>query len=226
MHPARFPIALAGLALLALLTACQGDDDADATAVEVRFETVGADDGERSANGLLFTGGTLIVSEIQFSADLTAGGSVDRSRERVVTYDLATGLPVGDAPAFDLPAGDYRDVYLGVELRDEDATPSIVAEGSFVEADGATEAPIRFEFNSGEVFEAEAEGPVAVEPGTTAVASVRLRPEQWFAGISAERLAGASRDAEGVIVISERSNEAIFDVVADGLDVATDIRFE
>ena len=216
------PIVLLGG--FALLTACQGDDTDDATAVEVRFEAAGASAAERSANGLLFTGGTLIVSEIEFSADLAAGGSVDRSRERVVTYDLATGLPAEGALAFEVPAGDYTDVYLGVELRDEDATPSIIAEGTYATTAGEV-VPIRFEFNSGEVFEAESEA-VAIAPGTTAVSSVRISPEQWFARISATRLDGANRNAEGVIVISERSNEAIFDVVADGLDVATEIRFE
>lgn len=216
------PLALAACALLA---ACQPDDaDGDTTAVEVRIAVAGATEATRAGNGLLFTGGTLLVSEVEFSADRVGGASVSRSRERIVAYDLATGLPAEGEVAFEVPAGAYADAYLGVELRDEDATPSIVALGTH-ERSGGEVVPVRFEFNSGEVFEAEGEG-IEIAPGATAVSTIRLAPEAWFARVSRERLDGARLDAEGVLVVSEGRNEAIFDLAADGLDVATEVRFD
>ena len=50
----------------------------------------------------------------------------------------------------------YTSVNLGIELQDENSTPSVVIRGTYTNSDGI-DIPIRFEFNSGEVFEANAE---------------------------------------------------------------------
>ncbi len=48
----------------------------------------------------------------------------------------------------------------------------------------------------------------------------------WFAGVSTNMLEEATKNNEGVIVISETSNIDIFDIVADGLDLATEIEIQ
>lgn len=86
--------------------------------------------------------------------------------------------------------------------------------------------PVRFEFNSGETFEIEMEGNVALTEGINALAEITLDPHVWFTTVTAEQLAAADKDINGVIVISETMNEDIFDIAADGLDLATDVEFE
>ena len=93
--------------------------------------------------------------------------------------------------------------------------PGIVLEGTL---DGQA---IRFEFNSGEVFEAESES-VTVPEGEVLVVVHTLDPGAWFAGVD-----GSALDVgeDGIAVISESSNTDAFDRAADLLDVTTDGRF-
>ena len=88
-----------------------------------------------------------------------------------------------------------------------------------------TVSPIRFEFNSGEVFEAEAES-ATVTSNVSAIAKITFDPIAWFERVSAQKLDNARTNNDGVIVISETKNEAIFDLVADGLDRKTEAVFE
>ena len=132
-------------------------------------------------------------------------------------------MPVDGSAALELTAGDYNDVYLGIELYDDGASPAIVATGTYETTTGQVR-PLRFEFNSGVVFEAEA-GSATVDAGTAAIAKVTIAPAQWFAGVSAARLDNANVNANGVIVVSETSNASIFDTVADALDRSIDARF-
>ena len=55
------------------------------------------------------------------------------------------------------------------------------------------------------------------------MAQVTFDPNAWFLEVESEQLASATKNAEGVIVISETQNTNIFDVVADGLDLATEV---
>lgn len=84
---------------------------------------------------------------------------------------------------------------------------------------------LRSEFNSGEVFEAEA-ATGTVPPNTPAIAKITFDPHQWFSRVSSNQLENASVNADGVIVIGETRNAAIFDVVADGLDRSTEAVFQ
>ncbi len=112
---------------------------------------------------------------------------------------------------------------LGIEIQDVDATPSVVADGTYTDADGA-ETPVRFEFNSGEVFEANASSHT-FEAGSSAIAEIDFSPAVWFSTITGTQLDNADR-VEGVILVNESNNSAIFDIVADRLDNATQAEFK
>ena len=96
-------------------------------------------------------------------------------------------------------------------------------EGTYTRLDSSTD-PIRFEFNSGEVFEAESAG-ASVQIDKIAIAKITFDPSIWFSVISSERLDNANLDGSGVIVISETQNAAIFSDVADRLDISTQAAF-
>ncbi|MCP9236167.1 hypothetical protein [Lewinella sp. JB7] len=218
----KFSSLFSTLLLALLITACS-KDDAPTTGFQLRMELDKSTVNYRSAGDLRFTSGSVVISEIEFDGDRADGTSVSLSQESIMTFDLATGLPGSGSVAVQIPAGEYRSVYLGIELLDDGDKPTLVAEGTYGKEDG-TVYPVRFEFNSGEVFEAEADG-TTVEPGTIATSKIVLNPHHWFAGITRSDLEDATVNGSGVILISEESNTDIFDRVADGLDLATEAVF-
>ena len=155
---------------------------------------------------------------------MVEGGSISITHEQVAEIDVATGNTTPSLDAVQIPAGNYLSPYLGFELQDTNDQPQMVIEGTFIDSAG-TQVPLRFEFNSGEVFEAEA-GQVELLEGRVATAQITFDPVFWFSEVTSEELDNASRDSNGVIVISETSNAEIFSNVADKLDVATQATFQ
>ncbi len=122
----------------------------------------------------------------------------------------------------------YADKMYNVALiytkdNDDGPGPSIVIEGSYTNSDNVT-FPLRFEFDSGEVFEANA-AIVEIPEGTDIIGKIVFDAYAWFKTISATQLDNA-KTTDGIIIISETSNSAIFDEVADNLDYTTQAIFE
>lgn len=214
-----------------LFTSCSKDDSTDARlklTAGIESSAMAQAKSEFSSlkepGTLEFTDGYIWIAEVVFDGSFASGGSVSKSIGRFSKIDFATGVAEPSIDDITIPSGTYQDVYLGIELRDEDAQPSIVMEGTYTRTDN-TEVPIRFEFNSGEVFEAESDEIVVVEAEEVVTAKIVFDPYVWFSVVSANMLDNANVNGEGVIVISESRNEAIFDLVADRLDVSTDSRF-
>ena len=181
--------------------------------------------GSKAPETLIFTSGYVWVSEIVFDGTLQRGTSISRTVERFSQIDFATGIANPTLDDIIIPAGDYTFVNLGVELRDEDSQPSIVMEGLYTRTD-ESQVPIRFEFNSGEVFEAETSQQVSIAENASVLSKIVFDPNVWFSVVSNTALDNATLNSNGIIVISGRSNETIFDLVADRLDVSTESVFE
>lgn len=177
-----------------------------------------------AAANLIFDAGYIWVGEIVFDGDIVGGQSVSRTIEGFSKIDFVTGIANPIYNDVIIPAGDYTSVNLGVELRDEDAQPAIWLTGMYTRSDGTT-SPIDFRFNSGEVFEATAAS-ATVSGGKDMLAYIVLDPSVWFSVISASTLDNAVVNSNGVIMISSSSNAAIFDDVADRLDVSTEGSFQ
>jgi len=156
---------------------------------------------------------TVQVLEVVFDAD-GPDDSISLSQEQKIAVDLSDGAFDDFAP-IELAPGTYGSPYLGIEVWDDTTAPGIVLEGTL---DGQA---VRFEFNSGEVFEAESES-VTVPEGEVLVVVHTLDPGAWFAGV-----VSASLDVgeDGVALISTTSNASVFDRVADRLDQTTDGTF-
>ncbi len=142
--------------------------------------------------------------------------------EQVVDIDFATGATTPNLSSLELPVGTFVESRVELELLDENSTPSVVIEGTFEDSNSQSH-PIRFEFNSGETFEVERAGTVTFDSGMNVIAEVTFDPIVWFAGVTTDMLEQADKNNDGVIVISETSNTGIFDMVADGLDLATEV---
>lgn len=178
----------------------------------------------RLNQNLNFTSGYIWVIEVEFDGTLDNGSLVSRTVGRSSKIDFATGIATPSLDDITIPVGTYNYVNLGVELRDEDSQPSIVMEGTYTHTDSSI-IPIRFEFNSGEVFEAETSQQVAVNKSQTVLSKIVFDPQVWFSVISTDALDNAVL-TDGTIIVSQTKNASIFDLVADRLDVSTESVFQ
>ncbi len=174
-----------------------------------------------AANELVFTSGHILFREVVFDGD-NANTSVSITHEQIASIDYATGI-VSPPVIIEVPAGEYSSVYLGIEIQDDGADPTIVTEGTYTNSQGDI-IPIRFEFNSGEVFEAEA-AKVTINEGADMVAKITFDANFWFGTVTKDELDNATM-TNGIIIISSTSNPDIFDKVAARVDVATEAVFE
>lgn len=220
------------LGMLALFSACESETVTPEAQVGLEFETVKTSTqmGARmaSASSLAFTSGAITLSEVKFEAkndDDADSVEVDFKLNQDVVVDFATGESNPDLSTLVIQPGTYEKIEVELELQDEGSAPAIVLNGTFTDAQGQSH-PIRFEFNSDEKFEVKREGTVVFAEGQLAMAQVVFDPAAWFAGVSADALTEATKDAAGVIVISETQNEAIYDLVAEGLDLAKELKIQ
>jgi hypothetical protein len=176
-----------------------------------------------AVNNLVFTSGSITFREVVFDADRAdTDQSISVTHEQIAVLDFATGV-ITPAVNIKVPAGTYNDVYLGIEIQDEGDKPGIVIEGTYTNSDNVVK-PIRFEFNSGEVFEAEADS-VVLNENTNVVTRITFDPQYWFATITASQLDNATMTG-GRILISATSNVNIFSIVAERLDDRTEADFD
>lgn len=176
----------------------------------------------RVMSTLTFNSGFIKISEIEFSAlDANTNQRIAFSAERLSTVDYVSGMCSPEITDT-IPAGNYKDVKLSVEIYDDVDAPSIVMEGVFTKSNGS-QVPVRFEFNSGEVFEASA-AQISLADNTAAIAKIKFDPHYWFSTVSAEELENAVL-TNGKILINERKNAELFSKIADKLDDATQATF-
>ena len=214
------------IAITFAFTSCSKDDAGSGTAtLQITAGITNSGTRAMGAADLSFTSGYVWVREIVFDGTIAGGGSVSRTVERFSKIDFATGVATPSLDDIIIPAGTYNYVNLGVELRDEDTQPAIIMDGTYTRTDDTT-SPIQFRFNSGEVFEAETSQQVTVNEDETVLARIVFDPDVWFSVVSTDALDNANVNNAGVIVISENSNSAIFDLVADRLDISTQSVFE
>ena len=211
-------------AMLITTISCSSDDDTSNATIRLQVDTTSSTTGNQSRmtpNDLVLNSGSITFREIVFDGQ-NGSNSVSRTKEQIATIDYATGV-VSPTVEITVPAGSYTGVNLGIELQDVNSTPTVVIEGTYTNSDDV-ELPIRFEFNSGEVFEANAAS-VEIEAGADLIGKITFDALSWFSTISANQLDNADL-TDGVIIISETKNASIFDIVADRLDVETQAVFE
>lgn len=221
------------------VSACSSDDSATTkdTLLSIQFNTVtsqfdtqaqlNASSSKQAASGSFkFNDGFIMISELEYEAETENDSlSLEFEMEGVVVIDFATGIPTPDIRAITIPAGTYQEVEIEVELFDDTNEPSIVLNGIYTSPDGV-EHPVRFEFGSGDEFEVEREGTIVFTENQSAIAEITFDPSLWFAKVTDEDMESATKNMDGIIVISEDHNTDIFDIVEEGLELATDLEIE
>jgi hypothetical protein len=213
-------------------TSCEEDKPSEPQ-IGLKFNTVQTpitlNSGLKSAQQtkeLSFNSGTITLREVQFEVETDEDSvEVNFNLEAITEIDFATGETNPDISYAQIPAGSYNAMEVEIELQDEGDAPSVVLNGTFVDVEGVSH-DVRFEFNSGETFEVEKEGTITFDTNESALAQVTIDPTAWFAEVTAAQLSAATKNDKGVIVISSTQNPEIFDIAADGLDMATEVEIE
>lgn len=226
------------------MVSCSSDDDDEiivdenAAKLDIQFQTVTSEVPvmgifqenavkQAAAEGVLsFNEGQIILDELEFKGD-GPGDAVEIKFEveENTVIDFATGTSTPDIGALSLPAGSYEEVKLELDLEDDTDQPSILLLGTYVSPEGV-ESPVRFEFEDDQEFEVKWEGgAVLFEEAQTAMALITFDPTAWFSGVTNTQFAEAVRDEAGMIVVSSSVNPEIYQVVADGLELASEVKF-
>lgn len=212
------------------ITGCETNEDESTPKIGLEFNTITAPSSLKSAEQetklISFHSGFITLEEIEFEVETDNDSvEVDFNMEMNTVIDFATGETTPDISFAVIPAGTYNEMEVEIELQDEGDDPSVVLNGTYIDEDG-TAHDIRFEFNSGETFEIEREGTIVFSTNESALAQITIDPAAWFTNVSNEQLSAATKDMNGVIVISENQNTEIFETVADGLDLATEVEIK
>ena len=224
--------------LAVMLFSCSTESDQNGESrVAVDFNTVAPvvntqaitkeDPLKQTASGTLtFTDGYIAISSLEFEVE-AENDSIEREFEldQYTVIDFATGTTTPDIGDITIPAGTYEEVEVEIELAEGAEEPAVSLNGSYVAPNGVAH-PVRFEFNSHETFEVEREGVIVLAENQVAVTQITFDPVLWFAAVTDEAFANATVDADGVIVVSDTQNTEIFNVVADGLELARDVDME
>ena len=181
---------------------------------------------QAAAGTLTFSTGHIAISSLEFEVEAENDSiEIEFEIEQNTLIDFATGTTNPDINFISIPAGTYEEVEVEIELSEGLEQPAILLYGTYVAPDGV-EHKIQFEFNSEETFEVEREGLISFAEAQVAIAQVTFDPVAWFMEVTDEQYANATKNEAGVIVVSSTENTHIFDVVADGLDLASDVEME
>lgn len=173
-----------------------------------------------------FSSGHIAIERLEFEVEAENDSiEVEFDLKQNTLIDFASGTSTPDINAITIAAGIYEEVEVEIELNDHYSEPAIVLNGLFLESDG-TQHPVRFEYNTDKTFEVEREGLIEFSEAQTAVTEITINPVLWFAGVTQEHLMNANKNIDGVVVISKDQNPEIFEIVADGLKLASDVKVE
>lgn len=225
------------LVLAVTFVSCSPESDlTPESQIGVQFHTVHSDlstqanskDAQlKSASGsLTFTTGYIAIGKLEFEAEADNDSiEIEFELEQNTIIDFATGFTTPDISNIYIPAGTYEEVEVEIELREESEEPAILLYGTYTTPDGV-QHDIRFEFSSEESFEVEREGVILLEEHQVAVAEITFDPVAWFAEVTDENLENATKETDGTIVVSSSQNVEIYGIVADGLELASEMEMK
>ena len=207
-----------------LLVGCGGStepEESGTTGVKYTF-AVSNSSLPKSLNSLSFTKASIRVIELVFDAE-GPDSSISVTEPLTSTIDLILNVATPELPVVALGPGTYTSLNMGLEIRDLDADPGIIVEGTFTD-DANNNTLFSLLFNSGEVFETDADM-LVIADGSVMEAKITFYPAEWFRGVTAQDMLDATKDDAGIVVISGSSNPTIFGVMEAALDRSTQATF-
>lgn len=132
-----------------------------------------------------------------------------------------------------IPAGNYEEVEVEIDLIDHKNQPSIQLEGTYTYTDGRS-VPFRFELFGDDDddidFEVELEGEddddlFFLDKVNNPLALLQLDAKAWFSSISTSAL-DAAQLTNGVLLINRNTNRTIYRVVEDKIKASSEIELK
>ncbi len=207
------------------MVACEKEDDTGAPILQLDFNTVtsGTTLKSTSDSRLQFSSGHIILESIEFEAESDVDSlETEFEIDSFITLDFATGESNPDVSSIEIRPGTYTEIEIEIELWDQNHEPAIVLDGIWTDP-AENEHSIRFLFDSGQEFSLEKEGEFTLTERTTMIAEITFDPTIWFSGVSADMISNASRDEDGVIIISSDANTNIYDIVEEKIDLISEV---
>ena len=204
-----------------LFSACQKNGE---TELGVSFQTITTPfnlSAKKITSGQMqFSSGTIKLQEVKFKAE-SDNDSLDMKFKTtgVITIDYATGQTVPDLGYIQIPAGTYKKIKVKLKLLDDGVNPSMVLNGIYISPAGDT-TPVKLVYEDDAEFEVEEEGNLTFDNNQSFMAFITIDPSVWFANVSDDMMANATRDSSGVIVISQNQNKNIYDQISDDFKLA------
>jgi len=182
-----------------------------------------------SQQNLVFNEGFIILASFNFEGEREVGENVYFSEP------FPNGLNIylnetneAQELQFEIPQGIYNRIVIEFEILNDFEQGSLVVEGIFTNS-VSTEIPIRFEFNSSEIWEIVAEdesgnNQIIINADEPVLAKIELDPIYWFQTVTNSMFENADRitlNDKSTILISKNFNEDIFVLVVDRFDEST-----
>ncbi|UKN01285.1 hypothetical protein K6119_16275 [Paracrocinitomix mangrovi] len=182
---------------------------------------------------LEFNSGYIRITDFRVEGTRQEGAPVEMNK------DFSQGLLITFSPTImvselnlDIPQGNYTDLDISFDTFDDLGQPTIQVEGTYTNQSSQT-FPVIFEFESSETFsingESETGEPIIVlDKNIPSNTFIQFDPQYWFDIVTINMWDNAVMvDVQGTmtILINESVNDAIYDLIADRIDDATEATF-
>ncbi|MBS4071014.1 MAG: hypothetical protein KGZ90_17845 [Algoriphagus sp.] len=205
----------------------------------VKLRSSAGNSGARLANtGLDINSGFLQVKKIELETEGVdeAGREFEKEMEFKFPEIKKINFDELDSNAdffIAIPAGNYEEVEVEIDLIDHKNQPSIQLEGTYTYTDGRS-VPFRFELFGDDDddidFEVELEGEddddlFFLDKVNNPLALLQLDAKAWFSSISTSAL-DAAQLTNGVLLINRNTNRTIYRVVEDKIKASSEIELK
>lgn len=234
------------LVVLLPLFSCKKDELTRPVAAELQLEIAGMEDG-RTVEPLLVQGGLLRTGSLNFEGYRESGEDYFFTRNYpdtlVVSFSKTTA---GQIMSFEMPQGIYKRIHISLEVpalpdkNNSNATPDrtqlrggVEIWGNYINAHGE-EIPFLFIYSAIDSFDftassASGNQEVAISNESRRLGRLRFDPLAWMQLINPRMLQSAKlSDVGGVptIIISEVTNDHIYNLLANRIQTSTTLLFE
>ena len=205
----KFILALS-IPLLFLMSCEDVQIDPNGMGINVRIDST-----NNSALDIQIDEAYMRISEIEFEGEMANDQEIELASSIETMLDLLTGIANPALPNIVIPPGLYEEFEIEVEGADDGGTVFFL-KGSLTDSAQNTfnvELDIQEQFN----LELEYEN-FQVDSSMTFGATFTIHPAAWFLSLTAQELATATVDANGIILIDPNNNTAIYNRIVDVLD--------
>lgn len=174
-----------------------------------------------SNSSLTWKAGFITIEQLSFEAK-RENSEIEYKLKKSPTVDLFKQSQM--LGSINLPAGTYNEVELKLVLQKQTTGDAFGLNGVYTDETGK-QTPLDFHYNEDLTFDIEAEN-LTVNTAADYTGVLKLELNKLLSGLSASDFKLASKNANGVIVISSTSNVELFNKMKSNLNSLPKAEFE